>query len=1186
MENTRNRNGKSKKIAIGVATIVAAAAIAVPTALVLTGGNDDAGANQGNKYNIVVSCEIDGVADYSLSISEGTKISELKSILKGVDGYKIEGIYKDDAMIHPYLDNETISASTKIYIKFVAVIYTVNIYAEDCTTLLESQEVSHKDSITLTAPTKAEDNFATYEFKGWYNERNELVNLNEITSDLNIHPEYRTIMKEYKMGYIGGEFKDSISVTVGGKPVTLNDTYHYGSKIVIRATQKAGRDITEFKVKVGNGETQNILTETYRHEENGVVYYEYELIGNGDLIISYNESEGEYSIGTIPSQVTVTRNGHTLSSNEAIYYGDQLSISYRETEGYHKDTFSVDGAELVGNVYVVKGNINITYIENKIEYTLGTIPNGVTVMRGEESLSSNSTIYWGDTLSFNYEESITRNTGATKQEEGYHYYQKEIVSYVLQVNGTDARNGSQIVVDKNLILNLNSSSVYEWIKGERIEYSLGTIPVGVTVMRGAETLSDNAVLYWGDYVVFTYTNSSSRYTGVTKQEEGYNYKEKELTVFTLYVNSNVQNSGTGIEVSKSLVLELTSAIETEWEQGEKIVYSLGTIPSGVTVKKENVTLNSNSDIYWGDQLVFTYTESSSMYTGNKKTENGYEYNEKKITTNTLRVNETTIVRTGGKFSVKGDVTLKLTTTTKTEWERGEAVLFADFEVDGNYVYGYNGSERDINIPVIVDETIIDGVDLSRFEPNNLDSITFPSNIKYIEGQINISDLKIRVNNLSALEALSNCIAGYNTEIRIPLNYVVNYGSGRDSLELPTFVGDSSWAGYVDGTDFVIVSYERFQYFETDGAEAIVNFDYELYEDFIHTHFLDSNPEIKRLYIPTFMNGHTITTIFATVEDSSYEWNGESAGSEAGYRPLFANRDFNHVSLPLLLESIVNLNGLNSLFENCNELNSIYIPENITEDISQIIYGCTALQTIYLDNQFCLENFYDSYNYNIPETVEIAVSPRLIYSGNLSLSSYFSDRIGFEMYGWIWFKSGTDSNIYDNGNLSLYLADYFWYNGKVLEGTTAILPSVVNGGLVTSIDPQNFEGSYFNNLYIPSSVTTIENYFTQSYDNIIINVSKEFDFSGSIRLGEGVNYGGFSCNNIILNCDDPQFFIDNWNIAADFFTYEVVDKFQITSTTLGNIAKYDSSYDFSYFPVIFEPTDGTNSIKEKDLYFSY
>ncbi len=361
MENRTRGTGKSKKIVIGVATIVAVAAIAVPTALTLTGGKDDAGAStENNKYNVIVSSGIDGVPDYSLTIADGTKISELKSILKGVDGYRIEGIYKDDAMNHPYSDNETISSSTKIYIKFVAVTYTVNIYAEDGTTLLDSQEVNHKDSLSLVAPTKAEDNFATYEFKGWYNERNELVNLNEITSDLNIHPYYETHMKDYRIGFIYEAFKSSVSVTIGGTPVDLNSTYHYGAKIVIRATQKVGRDITEFKVKVGTGETQDILTEAYRHEENGVVYYEYELDGNGDLSIIYSEAASEYSIGQIPSQVTVTRNGHTLSSNEAIYYGDQLEIKY--SEDYEVIEFSVAGAELVtGNLYSVIGNVEITF---------------------------------------------------------------------------------------------------------------------------------------------------------------------------------------------------------------------------------------------------------------------------------------------------------------------------------------------------------------------------------------------------------------------------------------------------------------------------------------------------------------------------------------------------------------------------------------------------------------------------------------------------------------------------------------------------------------------------------------------------------------------------------------------------------------------------------------------------------
>ena len=374
MSNSSKGNGKSKKIVIGVATIVAVAAIAVPTALTLTAGNkESAGAsgNETNKYNIIVSTGHESVPDYSLSIEKGTTISELKTLLKAIDGYTITGIYKDEAMNYPYADNEIITSDVKIYIEFTALSHIVNIYAEDGTTLLESQEVSHKDSITLTAPTKLEDNFATYEFKGWYNERNELVNLNEITSDLNIHPEYRTIMKEYKIGYIGGEFKDSISVTIGGEVVDLSSTYHYGAKIVIRATQKVGRDITEFKVKVGTGETQDILTETYRHEENGVVYYEYELDGNGDLSITYNEAASEYSIGNIPEDITVKRNGHTLSSNETIYYGDEINITYTLWEDCTLNEFRVEGAEFIQgttNTYKVMGNTEIIY-DYKYEYS-------------------------------------------------------------------------------------------------------------------------------------------------------------------------------------------------------------------------------------------------------------------------------------------------------------------------------------------------------------------------------------------------------------------------------------------------------------------------------------------------------------------------------------------------------------------------------------------------------------------------------------------------------------------------------------------------------------------------------------------------------------------------------------------------------------------------------------------------
>jgi len=61
---------------------------------------------------------------------------------------------------------------------------------------------------------------------------------------INFYHSFRTVMKEYKIGYVDGDaFKSSLSVTVGGEEVTLDSTYHYGAKIVVRATENVGRSI-------------------------------------------------------------------------------------------------------------------------------------------------------------------------------------------------------------------------------------------------------------------------------------------------------------------------------------------------------------------------------------------------------------------------------------------------------------------------------------------------------------------------------------------------------------------------------------------------------------------------------------------------------------------------------------------------------------------------------------------------------------------------------------------------------------------------------------------------------------------------------------------------------------------------------------------------------------------------------
>ncbi len=508
MSKDSRGKGKTKKVIVGVATIVAVAAIAVPTAITIAGGKDDAGANDNNgiiRYNIIVSSEYENIPDYSISVKNGTKISELKFLLKAIDGYTIIGIYKDQAMNHEFSDNDVLNENTKIYIKYEAQLFTVKIY-DASGNLVNTEEVNYGAGISLAEPSKEEDGFAKYIFSGWVNENGDAVNINKIISDINIYPSFKTIIKEYKIGYIftNNDYKNSLSVSVGGEPVTLDSTYYYGSKVRLRATARENNEVVEFKVKVGNGEIIDVLTEHYRHEENGEVYYECELVGNGDITIIYNEAQKEYSVGVIPAQVTVKRNGHLLSSHESIYYDDQLEITYAETEGYHKESFEVKGAYFSGEVWIVKGNLQITYTEEKNAYNLSTIPENVVIKRGNETLSSGSVIYHGDELLFLFTETTSRLTGNTKQQEGYNYNERETITNSLAINGTNRDSGYVLTVTGNITLKLSSSSTKTWEKGERLQYSLGTIPELVTVKKNGVSLSNNATIYYGDVLEITY----------------------------------------------------------------------------------------------------------------------------------------------------------------------------------------------------------------------------------------------------------------------------------------------------------------------------------------------------------------------------------------------------------------------------------------------------------------------------------------------------------------------------------------------------------------------------------------------------------------------------------------------------------------------------------------------------------
>ena len=264
-----------------------------------------------------------------------------------------------------------------------------------------------------------------------------------------------------------------------------------------------------------------------------------------------------------------------------------------------------------GSKYTAYGDVTLTLNTNtntswekgtRIEYRLGAIPSGVTVKRNGTTLSSNSTIYWGDNLTFTYTESSTRLTGNTKQELGYNYLERENITNTLSVNDTIQRSGGNIIVTENISLRLNSDSIKTWEKGSIIEYSIGIIPSGVTVKRSGATLSNHATIYYGDSLTFTYTDPQTSYTGKTKVEEGYNYKEKQTITYSLTANQSSVSSGGSFSVTGDVTLNLTSSTTSEWERGSRVSYSVGKIPSGIIVYRNGVALSDYATIYYGEEL--------------------------------------------------------------------------------------------------------------------------------------------------------------------------------------------------------------------------------------------------------------------------------------------------------------------------------------------------------------------------------------------------------------------------------------------------------------------------------------------------------------------------------------------------------------------------------------------------------
>ncbi len=434
-------------------------------------------------------------------------------------------------------------------------VYSVEFRDEDKLTPLDTQSVEWgKPASTSVVPSKDGGLIYIYTFDTWVDEQGEEVDLSSIKQDMVVYASYTAEYIEYSFN-----LPDHVTVTfISGNSthtsdtLTKDDKLYYGDRVRVSYVSSVGYTRTKFKVG------ENVI-------EPGQTAVEVTILGN--LTIEYEEAINVYKMGEIPSGVTVTRQegGSDVHTGDDITHFEKLTIHYDLREGYSLIDFKVNGIKVSNDyVHTVEGQFSITFVESINKYSLGEIPEGVTVTKNGVELSSNTELEHGDEIEISYKLS----TG------------KHLTRFA--VNGKEVNNNYKLVVKKEVSI--------EFIE-DYDTFEMLAIPKGVTVTRvGGQQVHEGDTITYNETLTVAYSLL-----------EGYH-----RTTFVVAGNSiDKQLTSTEVVVTGAFTIEFEQAIN------QYIVHFYGEYNDGHAELIKDVTVN------WG--------ESASTDTPTKKGNEIYEY---------------------------------------------------------------------------------------------------------------------------------------------------------------------------------------------------------------------------------------------------------------------------------------------------------------------------------------------------------------------------------------------------------------------------------------------------------------------------------------------------------------------------------------------------------------------------------
>lgn len=525
------------------------------------------------------------------------------------------------------------------------------------------------------------------------------------------------------------------------------------------------------------------------------------IISNVSAYANYDKVEIDYSL-TINNQSTggiinVTRNDIPVTEQDKLHFGDELKISYIETDGYEMEQFVVRGATLNGDKYIVNGDVTINYSESVNKFSVIFYDENKTTV-----LHTINNLEYGDAA-------VYPNI-PTKQSDG---------AYSYTFAGWTDINGN--IVNLNYIT--GNLEVYVSYTAEQIEYSFTTnAPDRVTVTLDGKVLTPQDKFYYGDLLVIDYTPSEGHYckqmivTGATQNRTSYivtgdvniNYVE-EIYKFTV----------TYYDANKTTVLHTINDLE----YGSDAVYE--TIPTKESDKTFNYTFDKWVDKDGNDAVFTNVTKDIDVYALYQK-----EYIEYSVTINNTSTGKVTVyndltllqpgdtVHYGDKLSIYYEVSPNF--VLKNFTVDGAILTGEKYVVNGNVTITYEESETftvnyyNYDGSLIYSETgVVIGTEskyhkIPTREPDEAYEYTFKEWTDRDGGQIDLTNV---TSNLSAY-------ASYTSEYRKFALSVQNSTNAKLSI---TRQGEELKNGaIVSYNDVLVITYEL-----TEGY-SLVNFSVE------------------------------------------------------------------------------------------------------------------------------------------------------------------------------------------------------------------------------------------------------------------------------------------------------------------------------------------------------------------------